>query len=31
MIEICVLRPGTYSYLMDDDSEKKELKEQKRA
>ena len=31
MIEICALRLGTYSYLMDDDSEKKELKEQKRA
>ena len=31
MIEICALRPGTYSYLMDDDNEKKKLKEQKRA
>ena len=31
MIEICALRPGTYSYLMDDDSEKKKLKEQKHA
>ena len=31
MKELCVLRAKTYSYLMDDDSEGKKLKEQKNA